>query len=117
MLQSDLHIVARELQIRNDPVINLIRPLGSAFNPHVLLGRHELVDNQVFEPDLPCQFSNSVHQVFPLSVDHIRNIVQVPLNLRILPLNLVNLLFLNIQFILLGTEVLMQVNFVVLLRF
>ena len=48
-------------------------------------------------------------------MDHLCNVIEVALSLLILPLNLIYLLLLNIELILLATEVLMQVNFNVFL--
>jgi hypothetical protein len=70
----------------------------------------------VFKSDLTSQLPDSVHQIFPLPVDYLGYVVKVALNLLVLSLNLVNLLLFNVEFVLLATEVLVQIQFDVLLR-
>ncbi len=108
--ETYLHIVASELEVRDPPVINLLCPLAPPFDSHVLLSRHELVDNQMLQSDLSSQLANPVHQVLPLAMDNFRNIVEVAFDLLVLPLHLVDLLLLDIKFVLLAAEVLMQIQ-------
>jgi hypothetical protein len=49
-------------------------------------------------------------------VDYLGYVVKVALNLLVLSLNLVNLLLFNVEFVLLATKVLVQIQFDVLLR-
>lgn len=95
-------VVASELQIRDNPVVQVITPFRSALNSHVFLGWHELINNQVLESDLSGELTNTVHQVFALTVDHLCDVVEVRLRVLVLSLHLVDLLLLNIKLILLA---------------
>jgi hypothetical protein len=63
----------------------------------------------VLEPDFTGQFTDTVHQVLPLAVDHLSDVVQVRLCLLVLTLNLVYLLLFDVKFILLTRKVLVQI--------
>lgn len=64
----------------------------------------------MFESDLSGQLADTVHQVLTLSVDHLSDVIKVRLRVLVLPLHLINLLLLNIKFVLLARKVLMQVD-------
>ena len=113
---QDLHVVASEFKIGDDPVVDFVGPFASPLDPHVLLRWHKLVDNQVFEPYFPCELTNSVHQVLALSVNNVSDVVKVSLRLLVLAPNLVYLLVLRLKLILFAAEVLSQIYFDVLLR-
>jgi hypothetical protein len=69
-LNKYLHVVTGKFDVGNSPVIHLVSPLGASLNLHVLLSRDELVDDQVLESNLASEFSDTVHQVFALTMDH-----------------------------------------------
>lgn len=91
--------------------MNLVSPLTAPLNPHVFLGRHELINDQVFESDLTSQLTDAVHQILPLTMNHLSNIVQVRFCLLVLSGHLVDLLLLDVEFILLARKVLVKVDF------
>jgi hypothetical protein len=69
----------------------------------------------MLQSDLTSQLANPVHQVLSLAMDYFRNVVEVAFDLLVLPLHLVDLLLLDIKFVLLAAEVLMQIQLDVLL--
>lgn len=68
----------------------------------------------MLKSDLTGQLPDSVHQVLTLAMDYLSDVVEVSFGLVVLPLDLVNLLLLDIELILLGREVLMQIDLDVL---
>jgi hypothetical protein len=71
----DLDIITREFHVWQTPVIDIIWPLCSSFYTHVLERGNKLVDQEMFQTNLSCKFSNSIHQVFSLTVNFILQIL------------------------------------------
>ena len=64
----------------------------------------------MFEPDFSGKLSDSIHQIFSLSMNNFGNIVQITFCLLILPPDLVNLLILLLKFILFTAEILSEIH-------
>ena len=64
----------------------------------------------MFEPDFSCKLSDSIHQIFSLSMNNFGNIVQITFCLLILPPDFVNLLILLLKFILFTAEILSEIH-------
>ena len=75
LVTKSLHIVAGVFEVGNHPIVEFFGPLSTPLDPHVLLRRHELVNDQVFESNFAGQLANTVHQVLSFAVDVLRNIV------------------------------------------
>jgi len=111
-----LHVVASVFGVRNDPVVDGVGPISTSFDLHVLLSRNELVDDQVLQPNLTSQLSDTLHQVFSLVVNNVSDIVELALGLLVLGPHFVNVLILLLKLLLLGRELLSQVDLHFLLR-
>jgi hypothetical protein len=66
----------------------------------------------VFQANFPSQVSDAVHDVIPLSVDNLCNVIQFPFNLLELLPDLVDLAIFCLQLLLLIGKVLFQLAFV-----
>lgn len=87
----NLHIVSSEFDVWNDPVVDFVLPAGPRFHLHVLHSRDELIDNEVLETDFSRQLSNTVHQILPLTMHDLCNVVQLVLGHAIAGLNTLDL--------------------------
>ena len=87
-----LNAVASELDIGDEPLVLDLVPVGSPLDLHVLLRRDELVNDEVLEPDFPGQLPDSVHQVLPLPLDLLLDVVQFTFLLLVLDVNFVDFL-------------------------
>ena len=68
----------------------------------------------MFQSDLSGKFSNSIHKIFPLSMDNFRDIIQVSFGLLVLTPNLIDLLVLWFKFFLFAAVILTKIHFYVL---
>jgi len=107
-LQFD--VVACELNVGDSPVVQLVRPLSTSLDLHVLLSRDELVDDQVLQSDLAGQFSDTVHQVFALSVDDFLHVLHLVFGDRFTLLDTLNLLIDGANLVNAGSEALLVVE-------
>lgn len=75
-----LDSVASVLDVGNQPIVFVRRPLSACLNLHVLDGRDELIDDQVLESDLTGQFTDAVHEVLTLTMDDFTNVIKLVLS-------------------------------------
>ena len=71
--------------------MKVFAPFTSSLNSHVLLGGLELVNDQVLESNLASQISDTVHQIFALAVNNVRDVLKLALGFVVLAPDLVDL--------------------------
>ena len=70
-------VVSSKLHVGQGPIIDLVIPLSSALDPHVLKLGNELIDEKVLEANFPSQLSDAVHQVFSLAMNLRLQVIQL----------------------------------------
>ena len=113
----DPDVVASELHVRETPVVHVLVPLSSSLDPHILEGGDELVDQQMLQPDFPRQLTDSIHEVFSLSVDFLLQVVQLIASLDHFAGKLLGQLLFNLEFILLRGVSLFNIKPLLILSF
>jgi hypothetical protein len=97
----DSNVVTCELHVGEGPVINVVVPLCTTFNPHVFKGGYKLVNQEVLQADFSSQFADSVHQVLTLTVNFFLQVIQLVASLDHFSGELIGKFFLVLKFILL----------------
>ena len=74
-----LEDVASEFNVGDEPVVSVGLPFGACLNLHVLDSWNELVDDEMFEADLSCELSDTIHEILSLTMDDLSDVVELVL--------------------------------------
>ena len=111
-----LQNITSVLHVWNKPVILFGCPFGARLDLHVLHRRDKLINDQMLQADLSRQLSDAIHEVLPLTMDNLSDVVELVLCHSVTSLDSLGLLIDLLKLFLLRGEILLQLHFHVLLR-
>ena len=111
-----LEDVASEFNVGDEPVVSVGLPFGACLNLHVLDSWNELVDDEMLEADLSSELSDTIHEVFSLTMDDLSDVVELVLGHAEASLDTLRLILDFFELLLLRGEILSQLQLHSLLR-